>query len=102
MMAAAVARLADEAVVTSDNPRSEKPEAIIEEIMEGFPLDFPVDVVVDRREAIHLALTRLVEGDCLIIAGKGHETYQETAGVRRHFDDRGVVKDLDAAGAGAR
>ncbi len=97
LMAAAVSNNADEAIVTSDNPRSEKPEAIIEDILDGMPLDFPVTVVVDRKEAIARALSLLKPGDCLVIAGKGHETYQESGGIRKHFDDREIVREIAGA-----
>jgi UDP-N-acetylmuramoyl-L-alanyl-D-glutamate--2,6-diaminopimelate ligase len=94
LMGRAVADLADEAIVTSDNPRGEKPEAIIDEILAGMPLDFQHRVIVDRKEAIRQALTLGKQGDCIVIAGKGHETYQEVAGVRRPFDDREVAAAL--------
>jgi UDP-N-acetylmuramoyl-L-alanyl-D-glutamate--2,6-diaminopimelate ligase len=87
-MASAVARLSDEAVVTSDNPRTEKPETIINEILTGMPLDFPHVVIPDRREAIRKALEMAAANDCVVIAGKGHEDYQEINGVKHHFDDR--------------
>ncbi|MFW5775370.1 MAG: UDP-N-acetylmuramoyl-L-alanyl-D-glutamate--2,6-diaminopimelate ligase [Chitinivibrionales bacterium] len=96
LMAEAVARYCDEAIVTSDNPRSENPKQIIKDIIEGIPLDFSYQVVEDRREAIGTALSRMREGDTLVVAGKGHETYQEVNGVRRHFDDREVVRELTA------
>ncbi|MDR2577483.1 MAG: UDP-N-acetylmuramoyl-L-alanyl-D-glutamate--2,6-diaminopimelate ligase [Chitinispirillales bacterium] len=88
LMAKAVAENCDMAVITSDNPRSEKPEAIINDILNGIPLDFPYKVVADRREAIKCALRDAREGDCVVIAGKGHETYQEVGGVRHQFDDK--------------
>jgi UDP-N-acetylmuramoyl-L-alanyl-D-glutamate--2,6-diaminopimelate ligase len=88
LMAKAVAENCDETVITSDNPRSEKPEAIIGDILKGMPLDFPHVVIADRREAIRAALRRARGGDCVVIAGKGHETYQEICGTRHHFDDR--------------
>jgi UDP-N-acetylmuramoyl-L-alanyl-D-glutamate--2,6-diaminopimelate ligase len=91
LMAEAVARHADEAIVTSDNPRSEPPQAIIDAICAGIPLDFPHQVVVDRREAIRRAIRIVGPSDCLVIAGKGHEDYQEIKGVRHHFDDREEV-----------
>lgn len=94
LMAEAVARCSDEAIVTSDNPRTERPEKILEEITQGIPLDFPHMVIADRREAIRMALTMGTEGDCVVIAGKGHETYQEIKGKRYHFDDREVVREL--------
>ena len=94
LMGAAVASLCDEAWVTSDNPRSEKPQRIIDEIVEGIPLDFPYQIQPDRREAIRAAIHACRGGDCLVIAGKGHETYQEIAGVRHHFDDKEVVAEV--------
>ena len=94
IMGRAVADAADEAIVTSDNPRSEKPEAIIAEILAGMPLDFPHTVIVDRKEAIRKALLLGKSGDCVVIAGKGHETYQEIAGVRHPFDDRDIAAAL--------
>lgn len=94
LMAAAVAHNCDEAVVTTDNPRSESPQKIIDDILEGMPLDFPHQVIVDRRSAIRKALEIARKGDCVIIAGKGHETYQEVNGVRHHFDDREVAVEL--------
>jgi len=88
LMGAAVAALCDEAWVTSDNPRSEKPMDIINEIIEGIPLDFPHQIVAERTEAITLAMRAAQPGDCIVIAGKGHETYQEIMGVKHHFDDK--------------
>lgn len=94
LMAQAVVENCDEAVVTSDNPRSEKPESIINDILKGIPLDFPHTVVADRFEAIRCALRTAREGDCIVIAGKGHETYQEVNGVRHHFNDKEIVEQL--------
>jgi UDP-N-acetylmuramoyl-L-alanyl-D-glutamate--2,6-diaminopimelate ligase len=91
IMGGAVARLADEAIVTSDNPRSEEPSAIIDEIVKGMPLDFPYQVIADRATAIKKALQMARSGDCIVIAGKGHEDYQEIKGVKHHFDDRETV-----------
>jgi UDP-N-acetylmuramoyl-L-alanyl-D-glutamate--2,6-diaminopimelate ligase len=100
-MADAVARGCDEAVVTSDNPRSESPDSIIDEIVGGMPLDFPFHVEVDRAAAIRKALAMAQPGDCVIIAGKGHETYQEIKGVRHPFDDKEVTQKqwLELCGA---
>jgi UDP-N-acetylmuramoyl-L-alanyl-D-glutamate--2,6-diaminopimelate ligase len=78
--------------VTSDNPRSEEPQDIIDDILKGIPLDFPHQVVLDRKEAIRKALGRARASDCIIVAGKGHEDYQEIKGVRHHFDDREEVQ----------
>jgi len=82
--------------VTSDNPRSEEPMDIIRDILDGIPLDFPHHVVSDRREAIRKAMHRAHRGDCIVVAGKGHETYQEIKGVRHHFDDAEVIGQLGA------
>jgi UDP-N-acetylmuramoyl-L-alanyl-D-glutamate--2,6-diaminopimelate ligase len=93
LMGSAVAANSDEAIVTSDNPRSERPTAIIEEILAGMPLDFPRRVIADRRQAIKKALEIAGRGDCVVIAGKGHETYQEIKGVRNPFNDRDVATE---------
>lgn len=91
LMGGVVAEFSDEAIVTSDNPRSERPEAIIEEIIAGMPLDFPHTVIEDRQQAIQKALETARPGDCVVIAGKGHETYQEIKGVRHPFNDKEIV-----------
>ena len=94
IMGSAVAEYADQAIVTSDNPRSERPQKIIDDIVTGIPLDFPHICIADRREAIEAALNRAEKGDCIVIAGKGHEDYQEVNGVRHHFNDKEVVTEL--------
>lgn len=94
IMGGAVAEHADDAIVTSDNPRSERPERIIEEILTGIPLDFPHRPIADRKEAIRAAMKSAGEGDCIVIAGKGHETYQDVNGVKSHFDDKEVVIEI--------
>jgi UDP-N-acetylmuramoyl-L-alanyl-D-glutamate--2,6-diaminopimelate ligase len=96
LMGRAGAELSDVAVVTSDNPRSEDPAAIIDQIQAGIPADAPAQVVVeqDRRAAIALALGRAGEGDTVVIAGKGHEQGQEfEEGRKVPFDDRDVARD---------
>ncbi|HET7573703.1 MAG TPA: UDP-N-acetylmuramoyl-L-alanyl-D-glutamate--2,6-diaminopimelate ligase [Solirubrobacterales bacterium] len=86
--------LSDLAIVTSDNPRSEDPEAIIAEILAGVENDASVEVKSDRRAAIALALGRARPGDTVVIAGKGHEQGQEFEGGRRvPFDDREVARE---------
>jgi UDP-N-acetylmuramoyl-L-alanyl-D-glutamate--2,6-diaminopimelate ligase len=82
---------ADVAIVTSDNPRSEDPLAIIDEIVAGAP---ELDVEPDRRAAIARAIESGREGDVVLIAGKGHEQGQEIAGVTHPFDDREVARDV--------
>jgi UDP-N-acetylmuramoyl-L-alanyl-D-glutamate--2,6-diaminopimelate ligase len=94
-MGSVVNRMADFAVVTSDNPRSEDPMEIISEILRGFNGgrgSFAVEP--DRRAAIAAAISMAEEGDTVLIAGKGHETYQEFNGYRIDFDDRKVAREL--------
>jgi UDP-N-acetylmuramoyl-L-alanyl-D-glutamate--2,6-diaminopimelate ligase len=99
LMGEAASRHADFVVVTSDNPRSEGAAAIIAEILPGVRAAHAVEV--DRRAAIRLAVARSAPGDVIVVAGKGHETYQEIAGVRLPFSD---VEEAQAAldGAGVR
>jgi UDP-N-acetylmuramoyl-L-alanyl-D-glutamate--2,6-diaminopimelate ligase len=93
LMGRAGAELSDLAIVTSDNPRSEDPEAIVEEILTGVEDRSAVEVEPDRRAAIELALTRARPGDTVVIAGKGHEQGQEFADGRKvPFDDREVAR----------
>lgn len=90
MMGAAAVRLADRVLVTSDNPRSEDPEAIARDVLAGAP---GAECAIDRREAIHRAMLEAAPEDVVLVAGKGHEDYQETAGVRHHFSDVEVVNE---------
>jgi UDP-N-acetylmuramoyl-L-alanyl-D-glutamate--2,6-diaminopimelate ligase len=102
LMGEIAARLADHVVVTSDNPRSEAPEAIIDEIFTGVPAQaLHVEREADRRAAIARAVELAEPGDVVVIAGKGHEHGQEFAGGRKEpFDDVEVARDaLRAAGA---
>ena len=92
LMGAACARLADRIVVTSDNPRGEDPMEIIRQILAGMPDRSGVVVEPDRAKAISYALANAEEGDVVVVAGKGHETTQEIAGVKHPFDDRDVVR----------
>ena len=107
MMGRLAVELADLAVVTSDNPRSEEPVAIIDEILQGIRAtagEFRrarVEVEPDRRAAIHHAIAAAAPGDIVIIAGKGHETYQEVCGVRHPFDDRVVAREALRARQGS-
>jgi UDP-N-acetylmuramoyl-L-alanyl-D-glutamate--2,6-diaminopimelate ligase len=95
LMGEAAARLADRVVVTSDNPRSEDPMSIIRQILAGIPQSVGAVVEPDRAKAIALALAGAERGDVVIIAGKGHETYQEVAGVKHPFDDREAVRSFN-------
>jgi UDP-N-acetylmuramoyl-L-alanyl-D-glutamate--2,6-diaminopimelate ligase len=103
LMGAVAARLSDVVILTSDNPRSEPPEAIIEEIRRGIPAARAADthVVPDRREAITRALEMGREGVVVVIAGKGHETYQVLRDRTVPFDDRQVAREV-LSGRGAR
>ncbi len=87
------ARLSDEVVVTSDNPRTEDPHAILDEICAGIT-DRAVLRIVDRRAAIGTAIRMARAGDVVLLAGKGHETYQEFADRKEPFDDRIVAKEV--------
>ena len=91
-MGAIAARLADQVVVTSDNPRSEDPRAIIDAIVSGTGEGAAIHVEDDRRRAIHKAITAARRDDIVLIAGKGHEDYQEIAGVRHPFSDVDEVR----------
>jgi UDP-N-acetylmuramoyl-L-alanyl-D-glutamate--2,6-diaminopimelate ligase len=95
-MAAVSARYADEIVVTSDNPRTEPPGTIVDDILTGFdsPRRRTVQVEVDRARAIELALRHARPNDVVLIAGKGHEDYQLIGDRRLHFDDREVVQQV--------
>jgi len=100
LMGRAGAELSDLAIVTSDNPRSEDPDAIIEQILAGIPDEdrSTVEVEPDRRAAIALAIARAAPGDLVVIAGKGHEQGQELAGGHKvPFDDREVAREELAA-----
>lgn len=78
----------DVAIFTSDNPRSENPETILKEMVSDLTLGETCSVIVDRREAIALAVATALPGDCVVVLGKGHETGQEISGVKYAFDDR--------------
>jgi UDP-N-acetylmuramoyl-L-alanyl-D-glutamate--2,6-diaminopimelate ligase len=100
LMGEAARELADRVIVTSDNPRSEDPEAIIDEIMVGAGPE--AEREVDRRRAIELAVDGAEPGDVVVIAGKGHEQGQEFAGGRKEpFDDRAVAREALRARLGA-
>ena len=92
LMGKTVSELADFAVVTSDNPRSEDPASIIAGIIDG--MNGNHIAIPDRREAIECALQRASEGDIVLVCGKGHETTQEIAGVKYPFDDRAVIASI--------
>lgn len=96
MMAHEAVRLSDRLVLTSDNPRFEEPQAIIDDMMTGLTEDEKKRTVAitDRREAIAYACREAKRGDVVLVAGKGHENYQEVKGVKHHFDDKEVLTDI--------
>ncbi|MCE5250750.1 UDP-N-acetylmuramoyl-L-alanyl-D-glutamate--2,6-diaminopimelate ligase [bacterium] len=98
MMGEISARLADITLVTSDNPRSEDPMAIISEIVRGIPENCRYETVPDRAEAIRRALKLAEPGDTVVIAGKGHEDYQIIGGKRLHFDDAETARQILRSG----
>lgn len=96
IMAAEAARLSDRLILTSDNPRFEDPRAILADMEAGLDASQRPRTltIVDRREAIRTATALAQAGDVVLIAGKGHEDYQEINGVKHHFDDRETVLDI--------
>ncbi|MDX1803708.1 MAG: UDP-N-acetylmuramoyl-L-alanyl-D-glutamate--2,6-diaminopimelate ligase [Alcanivorax sp.] len=101
-MAAVAERLADELELTSDNPRSEEPQAIIDDMLAGIREPDRVHCQVDRRQAIFDTVQRAAPGDVILLAGKGHENYQEIAGVRYDSDDRQLAQQALKARGGAQ
>ena len=96
MMAHEAARLSDRLIITSDNPRNEDPMSIINDMLAGLTEDEKRRTVSipDRREAIAAACRDARKGDVVLVAGKGHENYQEIMGVKHHFDDKEVLLDI--------
>lgn len=96
VMAKIATQLSSRVILTSDNPRDEEPEAILEEMKKGVPAEFMKNLLVisNRREAIKTACSLAQPGDYILIAGKGHETYQEIKGVKHPFDDQAVVREV--------
>lgn len=93
-MGKAASEYADILVVTSDNPRSEEPQEIINDILSGIPENSVYHVEVDRHKALRYAVKNAAAGDVVVVAGKGHENYQEIAGVKHHFSDREVLMGI--------
>ncbi|MDQ3798276.1 MAG: UDP-N-acetylmuramoyl-L-alanyl-D-glutamate--2,6-diaminopimelate ligase, partial [Acidobacteriota bacterium] len=93
-MGTVAGRHSDLVIITSDNPRTENPLEIISEIEKGVErTGSPYLKISDRRDAIHLAIQKARANDVVIIAGKGHETYQVVGSDKYHFDDREVARD---------
>jgi UDP-N-acetylmuramoyl-L-alanyl-D-glutamate--2,6-diaminopimelate ligase len=95
-MAQESVKYSDRVILTSDNPRFEEPQDIINDMLEGvLPQDKnKVLVIVDRKEAIRTACMLASENDVVLVAGKGHEDYQEIKGVKHHFDDKEVIREI--------
>ena len=96
LMAQEAVKQSDKVIITSDNPRFEEPQDIINDMLEGLDNKQMKKVIsiVDRREAIRTACMMAEKGDVILIAGKGHEDYQEIQGVKHHFDDKEVVHEI--------
>ncbi len=95
-MARIAADYSDKVILTSDNPRNEEPQDILNDMMVGIPkvAQRHTMMISDRREAIRTACNLAEAGDIILVAGKGHETYQEVNGVRNHFDDKEVLNEM--------
>lgn len=96
IMAREAVRLSDQVILTSDNPRFEEPQAIINDMADGLNKEQMRKTlcIVEREQAIKTACTLAKDGDVILIAGKGHEDYQDVKGVKHHFDDREIVKNI--------
>ena len=96
LMAQEAAKQSDKVIITSDNPRFEEPQDIINDMLAGLNAQQMKKVlsIADRREAIRTACMLAQKGDVILIAGKGHEDYQEIKGVKHHFDDREEVRKI--------
>lgn len=96
IMAAVAAEYSDKAILTSDNPRSEDPDSILREMEAGIPVHLKKKVlsIADRKEAIKTACSLAHQEDIILVAGKGHEKYQEIKGVKHPFDDKAILKEL--------
>ena len=99
-MAKVSEEFADKIIVTSDNPRTENPDLIITDILDGFESLDSVKSITNRREAIERAISEASENEIILIAGKGHENYQEVNGKRHHFDDREIAQEFLTKKAG--
>ena len=94
-MAAIAAEMSDKVILTSDNPRNEEPEDILDDMQKGVEPQWKNKVlrITSREEAIRTACMLAKKGDIILVAGKGHETYQEIKGVRHHFDDKEILNN---------
>ena len=98
IMAQEAVKLSDKVIITSDNPRFEEPQDIINDMLGGLDKDQRRNVIsiIDRKEAIKTACMLAQPGDAILVAGKGHENYQDIKGVKYHFDDKEVIKEIFA------
>lgn len=98
LMAQEAVRQSDKVIITSDNPRFEEPQAIIDDMLAGLTPQQMKKIIsiVDRKEAIRTACMMAQKGDVVLVAGKGHENYQDVKGVKHHFDDHEVLRDIFA------
>lgn len=96
LMAQEAVKQSDKVIITSDNPRFEEPQDIINDMLAGLNAQQMKKVIsiVDRKEAIRTACMLAKKGDVILVAGKGHEDYQEIKGVKHHFDDKEVIRDI--------
>jgi UDP-N-acetylmuramoyl-L-alanyl-D-glutamate--2,6-diaminopimelate ligase len=97
-MAQEAVKQSDKVIITSDNPRFEEPQDIINDMLAGLNKDEMRKVlcIVDRKEAIKNACMLAQPGDAILVAGKGHENYQDIKGVKHHFDDKEVIREIFA------
>lgn len=97
-MAQEAVKQSDRVIITSDNPRFEEPQEIINDMLAGLDQQQMKKVIsiVDRREAIRTACMMAQKGDVILVAGKGHEDYQEVKGVKHHFDDKEAIREAMA------
>ena len=96
LMAQEAVKQSDKVIITSDNPRFEEPQDIINDMLAGLDKDDMQKTIsiTDRREAIKTACMLAQPGDVILVAGKGHENYQEIKGVKHHFDDKEILNEI--------
>jgi UDP-N-acetylmuramoyl-L-alanyl-D-glutamate--2,6-diaminopimelate ligase len=98
IMAQEAVRQSDKVIITSDNPRFEEPQDIINDMLSGLSKEDTRKVIsiTDRKEAIKTACMLAQSGDVVLVAGKGHENYQDIKGIKYHFDDKEVIEEIFA------
>ena len=96
-MGSVAQKLADYTIVTDDNPRTEDPNQIIHDILAGMKKDSTMEIIRDRRQAIVKAVSESKKGDVVLIAGKGHESYQIIGKVKHAFDEAAIIWEADHA-----